>query len=80
MKTEKEFIVFCRFRAIAKKVVHASNLEQAKQIAESDKSLKFDEIIRLIEPCKVDEVLLLKSNDPETDDKETVEFKSWGAE
>ena len=80
MKIEKEYIVFCRFSAIAKKVVHASNLEQAKQIAESDDYLKIDEIIKIIEPCKADEVLLLKSNDPEIDDHETVEFKSWGSE
>jgi hypothetical protein len=80
MKIEKEFIVFCRFCAIAKRVVNASNLEQAKQIVESDESLKFDEIVRLTEPCKVDEVLLLKSNDSEMDYNEYVEYKSWGSE
>lgn len=80
MKTEKEFIVFCQFSAIAKRVVNASNLEQAKQIVESDESLKFDEIVRLTEPCKVDEVLLLKSNDREMDYNEYVEYKSWGSE
>lgn len=80
MKTEKEFIVFCRFSAIAKKIVNASGLEEAKQIVESDGSVKFEEIVRLTEPCKVDEALLLKSNDREMDYNEYVEYKSWGSE
>lgn len=80
MKTEKEFVVFCQFTAIAKKVVNAESLEQAKQIVEADKSVKFEEIVKLTEPCKVDEVLLLKSNDNELDYNEYVEYKSWGSE
>ena len=80
MKTKKEFVVFCQFSAIAKKVVNAESLEQAKQIVESDKSLRFEEIVKLTEPCKVDEVLLLKSNDSELDYNEYVEYKSWGSE
>jgi hypothetical protein len=80
MKEEKEFIVFCTFSAVAKKIVNASSLEEAKQIVESDKSIKFDEIIKFSEPCKVDEVLLLKTNDKEFDNKEYVEYRSWGSE
>lgn len=76
----KEFIVFCHFSAIGKKIVEATSLEEAKQIVESDQSGKFDEIIRLTEPCKVDEALLLKSNDPKINEHEIVEFKSWGSE
>jgi hypothetical protein len=80
MKTEKEFVVFCQFSAIAKKVVNAESLEQAKQIVETDNSVRFEEIVKLTEPCKVDEVLLLKSNDSELDYNEHVEYKSWGSE
>ncbi len=35
MKEGKEFIVFCTFISVAKKVVNASILEEAKQIVES---------------------------------------------
>jgi len=80
MKSEKDFIVFCRFSAIAKKIVNASSLEQAKEIAESDESINFEEIVRLTDHCQVDEVLLLKSNDAEMDLHEHVEYKSWGSE
>ena len=80
MEKKKEFIVFCHFSAIGKKIVEASGLEEAKQLVESDRSGNFNEIIRLTEPCKVDEVLLFKSNEPSTDYHEIVEFKNWGSE
>lgn len=80
MKEGKEFIVFCQFSAVAKKIVSASSLEEAKQIVESDQTIRFDEIIKFSEPCKVDEVLLLKTNDKEFDNQEYIEYKSWGAE
>lgn len=80
MEKKREYIVFCHFSAIGKKIIKASSLEEAKQIAESDESVKFDEIFRLTEPCKVDEALLLKSNDRAADDLEIVEFKNWGSE
>ena len=76
MKPNKEFLVFCQYTAKAKKVVNASSLEQAKQIVESDRSVKIYQIIEIVEPCKVDEVLLLKYNDAELDNKEIVEYKS----
>ena len=80
MEKSKEFIVFCQFCAVAKKIVTASSLEKAKKIAETDKPINIDEIIKLTKPCKVDEAILLKSNDQELDDHEFVEYKSWGAE
>jgi hypothetical protein len=80
MEKKKEFIVFCHFSAIGKKIVKASSIEEAKQIAKSDDSVKFDEIIRLTRPCKVDEVLLFKSKDQVADDREIVEYKNWGSE
>jgi len=80
MKKDKEFIVFCHFSAIGKRIVRASSLEEAKKIVESDESVKFEEIFKLTEPCKVDEALLLKSNDKASDDREIVEFKNWGSE
>ena len=80
MDKKREYIVFCHFSAIGKRIVKAPGLEEAKQIVESDKSVRFDEIIRLTVPCKVDEALLLKSNDQVSDDREIVEFKNWGSE
>jgi hypothetical protein len=75
----KEYLVYCRFSAIGTKKIKASSLKDAKQIAESDESVQFDEIIRLTEPCTVDEVLLRKSDEPIIH-HENVEYKSWGAE
>ncbi|MBI5808941.1 MAG: hypothetical protein HZA74_11130 [Ignavibacteriales bacterium] len=80
MKSDKEFIVFCQFTAKAKKVVRTSSLEQAKEIVESDRSLKIGELTEIVEPCKVNEVILLKYNDAELDNREIIEYKSWGAE
>lgn len=80
MEKKREYIVFCHFSAIGKKIIKASSLEEAKQIVELDESVKFDEILRLTLPCKVDEALLLKSNDQASNDHEKVEFKNWGSE
>lgn len=80
MKKNKKFIVFCHFSAIGKKIVHASSLEDAKQIVESDETGKFGEIIRLTKACKVDEALLLNSNDTLLDAREYVEYRNWGSE
>ncbi len=80
MKPDKEYVVFCQFTAKAKKVVKASSLEEAKIIVESDRNIKIDQMLKIVEPCKVDEVVLLKYNDAEMDTKELVEYKSWGAE
>ena len=80
MNKDKDFIVFCHFSAIGKRIVKATSLDDAKRIAESDESVDFDGIIRLTEPCKVDEVLLLKSNDQIADDHEFIEYKNWGSE
>jgi len=77
---DKDFTVFCHFSAIGKRIVKAPSLDDAKRIAELDGSAEFDEIIRLTEPCKVDAVLLLKSNEKIADEQEIVEYKSWGSE
>ena len=79
MKKDKEFIIFCHFSAIGKKTIKASSLKEAKQIAESDESVHFDEILRLTKPCKVDATLLREFN-VATEHHEIVEYKSWGAE
>jgi hypothetical protein len=79
VKEENEYIVLCHFTAVGKKTIKASNPREAKQIAESDESVQFDEIIRLTDPCYVDEILLRKY-DEAIEHHEHVEYKSWGAE
>ncbi|MDZ7626711.1 MAG: hypothetical protein U5J96_19975 [Ignavibacteriaceae bacterium] len=79
MKKDKEYVIYCQFSAIGIRKIRASNLREAKQIAESDESVQFDEIIRLTEPCIVDEILLRKI-DETIEHHENVEYKSWGAE
>jgi len=79
MKKDKEYVIYCHFSAIGIRKIISSSLEEAKQIAESDESVHFDEIIRLTEPCIVDEILLRKI-DETIEHHENVEYKSWGAE
>ena len=80
MDTKNEYQVYCHFSAIGKKTINASSLEEAKQIVESDKSVQFDEIVRLTELCKVDESLSHKVNKPTIEEHHDVEYKSWGSE
>ncbi len=75
----KKYEIYCRFSALAKKVVKASSLDEAKQVAESDVSVQFDEIIRLIEPCKVEKIFAQKMNET-IEHCEHFEYKNWGAE
>jgi hypothetical protein len=79
MRKEKEYIIYCHFSAIGIRKIKAANLDEAKQIAESDESVYFDKIIRLTEPCIVDETELHKI-DETIEHHEYVEYKSWGAE
>jgi hypothetical protein len=80
MKKNKDFVVFCHFSAIGKRIVKAPSLDDAKRIAESDESADFDEIIKLTDSCKIDDVLLLISNDKIADEHEIVNYKNWGSE
>lgn len=79
MKTDKEFIIYCHFSAVAKKTINATNSEEAKRIAESDDSINFDEIIRITYPCIVDQVVETES-DNEFSSHRNYEYKSWGSE
>lgn len=79
MGKSREYLVYCRFSAIGTKKIKAFSLNEAKRIAKSDKCTRFDESIRLTEPCTVDEVLLRKSDEPIIH-QENVEYKSWDAE
>lgn len=80
MDKKNEFELYCHFSAIGKKTISASSLEEAKQIVELDKSVHFDEIIRLTDPCKVDDSLSHKVNEPTQEEHHDVEYKSWGSE
>ena len=80
MDKKKEYEIYCHFSAIGKKTISASNLEEAKQIIESDKSVHFDEIIKLTEQCKVDTSLSHEVSEPSQDEHHDLEYKSWGSE
>lgn len=80
MDKKKEFQIFYHFCGIGKKTIKASSLEEAKQIAEADDSIHFDEIVRLTKPCRVDETLSRYVAMPKTEDHHAVEYKSWGSE
>lgn len=80
MDTKKEFQVYCHFCGIGTRKIKAMSLEEAKQIAESDNSIYFDEIVRLTKPCWVDESLSHHLEDKATKGQHAVEYKSWGSE
>jgi hypothetical protein len=79
METNKEFTVICHFSAIARKKIKAQCFEDAKQIAESDTTINFDEILEITDPCKVDEIVISNYGD-QSEYQEHVEYKSWGSE
>jgi hypothetical protein len=79
METLKEFTIICHFSAIAKKKVNAESYEDAKQIAESESSVNFDEILEITEPCIVDEIVISNYGYP-SEYQDHAEYKSWGSE
>jgi ABC-type transport system involved in Fe-S cluster assembly fused permease/ATPase subunit len=79
MESLKEFTVICHFSAIARKRVNAESYEDAKQIAETDSLINFDEILEITEPCKVDEIVISNYGD-QSQYQDHAEYKSWGSE
>jgi len=80
MNQNKEYQVFYHFSAIGKKTIRASNFEEARQMIESNAFAQPDEIIKMIEPCKVYEVHPSKIEELELDEQHNVDYKSWGSE
>lgn len=76
----KKYEIYCRFPALGKKVVEASSLDEAIQIAESDEKIEFDEIVRLTKSCKVDPQLSHEILEETHEEPHNAEFKSWGSE
>jgi len=80
MKKQKEYEVFCQFCAIGKRIIKASSFEEAKQIAESDRSVQFEEILNLLKPCSVTDALAVNIDESLPKDEQSIEYKSWGSE
>jgi hypothetical protein len=80
MAIQKEYQIFCHFCAIGEKRIRASNFEEAKQIAESEYSVQIDKILRLTEPCRVDDSLSHRVDESFNKDPNNVEYKNWGSE
>ena len=80
MEKQKEYEVFCQFCAIGKKLIKASSFEEAKQIAESDRSVQFEEILNLIEPCSVTDALVMNTDESLSKEENGIEYKSWASE
>jgi hypothetical protein len=80
MDKNREYEIFCRFSAIAIKRIKASNLEEAKQIVESEQMPVIDNIVRIIRSCKVDEKLSHEVYHNSHEVENEIEYKNWGAE
>ncbi|HET55498.1 MAG TPA: hypothetical protein ENN33_09820 [Ignavibacteria bacterium] len=76
----KKYEIYCRFSALGKKVIQASSLDDAIQIAESDEKVEFDDIVRVMEPCKVDQKLSHEVIEDDSEEPHNIEFKNWGSE
>ena len=80
MGKNHKFQVFCHFSAIAQKTIIAESFAEAKQIAESDYSVQLEKIVRLTEPCRVDESMSHEVNEHDSGDQHVVDYQNWGAE
>jgi hypothetical protein len=76
----KKYEIYCRFSALGKKVVKAYSIDEAIQIAESDEKFEFDDIVRVMEPCKVDQKLSHEITESKPEEQHDIEFKNWGSE
>ena len=76
----KKFEIYCRFSALGKKVVEATSFDKAIHIAESYDTIEFDDIVRLTEPCKVDQKLSHEILESNSEAQQHIEFKNWGSE
>lgn len=78
MSKMNEYQIFYQFHAIGKITIQASNVEEARHSIECDEIVQPDEIIKLVEPCKV---LEIKSSEGAIfEDSQSVDYKSWGSE
>ncbi len=76
----KKYEIYCRFSALGKKVVTASSIDEAIQIAESDEKIKLEDIVRLTKSCKVDSKLSHELFEDNSEEPHNIEYKSWGSE
>lgn len=80
MNKGEKYQVLYHLSAMAKKTVLASSFEEARHLVESNEFVKPDEIIELIEPCKVYELHSLESGESELRKAHNIEFENWGSE
>lgn len=76
----KKHEIYCRFSALGKKVVNASSIDEAIQIAKSDEKFEFDDIVRVMDTCKVDQKLSHELFENDSEEAYRIEYKSWGSE
>jgi hypothetical protein len=79
MKNQTEYEVFCQFCAIGKRTILASSFEEAKEIAESDSSAQFTELLMLTKPCIVTDAIALSTEEIDGQAAK-LDYKNWGSE
>ena len=80
MSKMNEYQIFYQFHAIGKITVQASNVDEARHSIECDEIIHPDEIIKLVDPCKVLEIKLISDEEPKFEKSPHLEYKSWGSE
>ena len=80
MSKKNEYQIFYQFHAIGKITIQTSNVDEARHSIECDEIVQPDEIIKLVEPCKVLEIKTLKGDESKIEESSDVDYKSWGSE
>ena len=78
MSNLNEYQIFYQFHAIGKITIQASNVDEARHSIECDEIVQPDEIIKLVEPCKVLEIK--SSEELKFEQSQSADYKSWGSE
>ena len=80
MSKINEYQIFYQFHAIGKITIQASNVDEARHSIECDEIVQPDEIIKLVEPCKILEIKEAGTEESYSEDNQNVDYKSWGSE
>ena len=80
MSKINEYRILYQFHAIGKITIQATNVDEARYSIECDEIVKPDEIIKLVEPCKILEIKEASIEESYTEGNHNVDYKSWGSE
>lgn len=72
--------IFYQLHAIGKITIQALNVDEARHSIECEEIVQPDEIIKLVEPCKILEIKETATEESYSEKNQYVDYKSWGSE